>query len=135
MEPGSSGLAFRARAGRRLHVPGQLLADVAGPEPPILSPVGVPVGTVWAARAVLPAAPDALLAVGDLPGPLHVGAGIAPLPRDQEPPDEDEQPAEVELDELTELAHQDAVDGHLRRECTQEPNSSKPDSYGPEANL
>src|SRR5438128_10891904 len=105
MGPGSCGLA-RAGTGRRLDALWQVLADVAGPKPAVFSPVGVPVRAVWAARAVLPAAPDALLAIRDLPRPLHVRTGIATLPRHQKPADEDEQPAQVELVELTELAHQ-----------------------------
>src|SRR5437588_3318489 len=126
MAPGPSGLLLRLGTGRRLGVLRQLPADVAGPEPPVLPPVGVPVGAVRAPRAVLAAAPDALLTVGDLAGALHVRAGIAPLPRDQEPPDEDEEPAQVELVELAQLAHQVPVHRHLRGECPQEPKSSKP---------
>src|SRR5690242_11022782 len=102
-----------ARLGRRTggHRVGELLADVARADPAALSPVRVPVRAVGAPRAVLPPATDVLLPVGDLP----LRGGLSPaLARSEQPPHEDEEPAQVELVELPDLAHELPIDRHLR---------------------
>src|SRR2546423_1646556 len=112
---------------RRIGVLGELLADVPRTQAAILTPVRVPVRPMRAPGAVLPATPNVLLPVGHLARPLDLDPRIPALPGDQEPPDEDQEPAQIELVQFADLPHEVAIDGHLRRECTQEPKSSKPD--------
>src|SRR5438876_2664053 len=101
---------------RWLDVRGELLADVPGAQPALLAPVRVPVRPMRAPGAILPAAPDVLLPVCHLPSPLDLHARIAALPGDEESPDEDQEPAQVELVQFADLPHEVAIDGHLRLE-------------------
>ena len=103
---------------RGLGALGELLSDVPRPESPALTPIRVPVRPVGAARAVRPAASDVLLAVRDLARVLHVPAGVTALSRHQEPPDEDEEPPEVELVQIPDLAHEVPVHRHLTSDST-----------------
>src|SRR5438105_4526351 len=94
---------------------GQILADVAGPDPSSLPPVGVPVGAVRATGATpLPAA-DGLPAIADLAGAGAdhlIGAERKVPALDEEAPGEDHQAPEVIFVEGADVSDQAAVEAH-----------------------
>src|SRR5436309_13514146 len=56
----------------------EVFADIPRPESPVLPPVGVPVGPVWALGALPTPTPDALLAIGHLGLRLRIPCGTFP---------------------------------------------------------